>query len=432
MCNTGEKQYYIGWVCKKITSACDKTTLYGCNNSTTAVNKSSSDSTKYTWDCAINWDVVEYGCSKCKDGFTLHNGSCAKLNTPKKYSICYWKWISPDSMDFRVRSLGGDVNLDENLELPLKVVVSRKSTYPPYNTTNNFYWISFPWNCELWKTWFYRCDHIEFDSTVGSFGVVFNDPDYEWTDFWPDTITRNGDIYYISDKSCGIPNDPKCTQTWKPTNSHYVNTDAPWPWNCDWECDDGYTKSWNRCTSSVVAKCWTATQFATLDKPTNNLCSVWSLSWNITEHQNSSWFFYRQWTCENWWNTTLCSVNIPTAVFTATPAWRNWNPKIKFNVSTQPYQPDNKKFDGTVLRVNIITGTCINNFNWRIYTEEGFYDIPYNAWNDGLFENRSHPGVSWSFCWEWSSVWSFDNIKVSMARYNGKDNVNWYKLTAWM
>lgn len=28
---------------------------------------------------------------------------------------------------------------------------------------------------------------------------------------------------------------------------HIINTDAPWPWNCDWACDDGYTKSWNRC-----------------------------------------------------------------------------------------------------------------------------------------------------------------------------------------
>ena len=77
-CDLNSSYYYNWSICKYNNSWCNNDNVNGCQSPATPKNENSSDSTKYTWDCAINWVIMEAWCFKCKEGYTLHNGACVQ------------------------------------------------------------------------------------------------------------------------------------------------------------------------------------------------------------------------------------------------------------------------------------------------------------------------------------------------------------------
>jgi hypothetical protein len=53
-CDLNNSYYYNSSICKYKNDWCDNDNLNGCQSPATPKNTNSSDSTKYTWDCAIN------------------------------------------------------------------------------------------------------------------------------------------------------------------------------------------------------------------------------------------------------------------------------------------------------------------------------------------------------------------------------------------
>ena len=82
--------------------------------------------------------------------------------------------------------------------------------------------------------------------------------------------TVNG--YYMSGGSC-VKDTIYCTQSWGPTNSHYINTDEPVAvaGNCDWDCDCGYYEN-STATACLSCPSW---QYSTAWSTSCSACPSW-------------------------------------------------------------------------------------------------------------------------------------------------------------
>ena len=77
-CDLTKGYYYdtTKGTCERKTDRCDNDNLWGCVIPSEAKNKD-KDTTKYIWNCAIKWIVMDYWCYKCKDWYIdKWNGEC--------------------------------------------------------------------------------------------------------------------------------------------------------------------------------------------------------------------------------------------------------------------------------------------------------------------------------------------------------------------
>lgn len=276
-CNLNWKYYYNTTVskCEFKTDWCNNEVVNGCQSPATGANKNSSDPSKYTWDCAINWVTMEKWCFKCKDGYALQGDTCV-LEEPE--STWHWACKEDYNISWTCRNIG-------------------KTAWCNLHVPRDFCWIHTPHGDDVLKDGF--CSRCYQNNSSCNCNVPPNKP-------LPSCCATNQiempcnsyDLASLCNKQ------PFCDRTYEENNDFdYICVDDQWNELPDRLCEtDQYPDcSKNLVDDWLIPVCW----------DNLNQCEIWDVE-NISSSTKT-------WDCVNWWESVTCEYSCSTK--SVCPTW---------------------------------------------------------------------------------------------------------------